>query len=59
MKNKVQRAEQLRKALQMFAQSLNDEQAMEIATVYPVYKTILVQMFGCHLQFQLYILQLD
>ena len=39
MKNKVQRAEQLRKALQMFAQSLNDEQAMEIATVYPVYKS--------------------
>ena len=39
MKNKVQRAEQLRKALQMFAQSLNDEQAMEIATVYPPYKT--------------------
>lgn len=38
MKNKVQRAEQLRKALQMFAQSLNDEQAMEIATVYPSYK---------------------
>lgn len=38
MKNKVQRAEQLRKALQMFAQSLNDEQAMEIATVYPPYK---------------------
>lgn len=39
MKNKVQRAEQLRKALQMLAQSLNDEQAMEIATVYPVYKS--------------------
>ena len=38
MGNKVQKAEQLRKALQMFAQSLNDEQAMEVATVYPVYK---------------------
>ena len=33
--NKLQMAEQLRKALQMFAQTLPDEQAMEIATVYP------------------------
>ena len=32
---KLQMAEQLRKALQMFAQTLHDEQAMEIATVYP------------------------
>ena len=30
--------EQLRRALQMFAQSLNDDDAMEIATVYPAYK---------------------
>ena len=36
--NKLQAAEQLRKALQMFAQSLTDEQAMEVATVYPAYK---------------------
>lgn len=35
--NKIQKAEQLRKALQMFAQTLTDEQAMEIATVYPSY----------------------
>lgn len=35
--NKLQSAEQLRKALQMFAQTLTDEQAMEIATVYPKY----------------------
>lgn len=33
--NKLQRAEQLRRALQMFAASLTDEQALEIATVYP------------------------
>ena len=36
--NKLQAAEQLRKALQMFAQTLTDEQAMEIATIYPAYE---------------------
>lgn len=36
--NRLQRAEQLRRALQMFASSLSDEQAMEIATVYPHYQ---------------------
>ena len=36
--NKLQAAEQLRKALQMYAQTLTDEQAMEIATVYPAYE---------------------
>lgn len=36
--DRVQLAEQLRRALQMFAQSLNDEDAMEVATVYPSYK---------------------
>jgi hypothetical protein len=36
--NKIQMAEQLRKALQMFAQSLGDEQAMEVATVFPAYQ---------------------
>lgn len=35
--NKLQMAEQLRKALQMFAQSLTDDEAMEVATVYPKY----------------------
>ena len=35
--NKLQMAEQLRKALQMFAASLSDEQAMEVATVYPAW----------------------
>lgn len=32
--NKLQRAEQFRKALQLFAKSLTDEQALEVATVY-------------------------
>lgn len=32
--NKLQRAEQLRKALQLFAASLGETEAMEIATVY-------------------------
>ena len=36
--NKLQAAEQLRKALQMFAQTLTDEEAMEVATVYPAYE---------------------
>lgn len=31
---KLQRAEQFRRALQMFAESLDDEKAMEIASVY-------------------------
>lgn len=35
--NKLQAAEQFRKALQMFAQSLTEDEAMEIATVYPKY----------------------
>lgn len=36
--NKLQCAEQLRKALQMFAQSLSDDEAMEVATVYPAWE---------------------
>ena len=36
--NKLQNAEQLRKALQIFAQTLTDDEAMEIATVYPEWK---------------------
>lgn len=35
--NRVQAAEQLRKVIQMFAATLTDEQAIEIATVYPAY----------------------
>lgn len=33
--NKYQAAEQLRRAIQLFAASLDDDAAMEIATVYP------------------------
>lgn len=32
--NKLQIAEQFRKALQMFAASLDDEKALEVATIY-------------------------
>ena len=35
--NRMQAAEQLRKAIQIFVATLTDEQAMEIATVYPAY----------------------
>lgn len=35
--NRLQAAEQLRRALQMFAATLTNEQALEIATVYPVW----------------------
>lgn len=36
--NKLQIAEQFRRALQMFAESLDDEKAMEIASVYDDWK---------------------
>lgn len=36
--NKLQLAEQLRRALQMFAQTLDDEKAMEVATIYDAYE---------------------
>ena len=36
--NRLQAAEQFRKALQMFAASLDDEKALEIATVYDPWK---------------------
>ena len=35
--NRLQAAEQLRKALQIFAATLTDEQAMAVATVYPAW----------------------
>lgn len=35
--NKLQAAEQFRRALQMFAASLTEEQALEIVSVYPAY----------------------
>lgn len=36
--NRLQVAEQLRRALQMFAATLTEEQALEIATVYPAWE---------------------
>lgn len=36
--NKLQLAEQFRKALQLYAQSLDDDTALEVATVYPAYE---------------------
>lgn len=36
--NKLQVAEQFRKALQMFAASLDDEKALEVATIYDPWK---------------------
>ena len=38
MMNRMQVAEQFRKALQMFAASLTDEQAMEVVAVYDNWK---------------------
>ena len=35
--NRLQAAEQLRRALQMFANTLPEEQAIEVATVFPVW----------------------
>ena len=37
--NKFQLAEQFRKAIQIYAQTLTDEQAMEVAGVYPAWAT--------------------
>ena len=36
--DRLQAAEQFRRALQMFAASLPEEKAMEVATVYPAYE---------------------
>ena len=36
--NKLQMAEQFRKAVQMFAASLSEEQAMEVATMYDAWR---------------------
>lgn len=38
MDKRLQSVEQLRRAIQMFAQTLSNEEAMEIATVYPRYE---------------------
>ena len=44
--NRLQAAEQLRKALQIFAATLTDEQALEIATVYPAWQSGLAYSVG-------------
>lgn len=44
--DKLQAAEQFRRAMQMFASSLTDEQALEIATVYPKYEVGKVYVTG-------------
>ena len=36
--SKLQAAEQLRRAMQIFAQTLTDDAAMEVATIYPAYQ---------------------
>lgn len=36
--NRLQAAEQLRKVLQMFVATLSEEQALEVATVYPIWE---------------------
>jgi hypothetical protein len=36
--NKLQAAEQFRRAMQMFAKTLTDEEAYEVATIYPKYE---------------------
>ena len=38
MNNLIQAAEQFRRAIQMFANGLTDKQALEIASVYPVWE---------------------
>lgn len=44
--NRLQAAEQFRKALQMFAASLSDEKAMEVATIYDPWKAGKVYSLG-------------
>lgn len=36
--NKLQKADQLRRAVQLFAATLDDKTAIEVATLYPAYK---------------------
>lgn len=44
--NRLQAAEQLRRALQMFAAGLPEEQALEVACVYPKYKVGIPYVVG-------------
>lgn len=49
--NKLQSAEQLRRALQMFAATLTDEQAMEVATVYDQWEAGKAYKVGVYLTY--------
>ncbi len=49
--NKLQAAEQFRKALQMFAASLSDEQALEVATIYDPYVVGKAYLVGDYLTY--------
>lgn len=46
-----QAAEQFRRAMQMFAQTLTNEEAMEIATVYPKYEVGKIYMAGAFITY--------
>ena len=49
--DRLQAAEQFRKALQMFAASLSDEQALEVATIYDPYKVGKAYVVGEYLTY--------
>lgn len=49
--DKRQMAEQFRRALQLFANSLGEEQALEIATVYPKYEVVKSYTVGEYLTY--------
>lgn len=49
--NKLQMAEQFRQALQMFAASLSEDKALEIATVYPNWSANKNYITGDYLQY--------
>lgn len=49
--NRMQAAEQLRKALQMFAASLTDEQAMEVVAVYDPWQVGMTYAVGDYLTY--------
>ena len=48
--NKLQRAEQLRRAIQLFAASLDEADALEVATLYPAYQVGRAYTAGTYLR---------
>lgn len=48
--NKLQRAEQLRRAIQLFAVSLGETEALEVATLYPAYQVGRAYTAGTYLR---------